>query len=119
MAERGLEHGVTPGFGWIKGDIAEMDAKGLRLPQMGWNGLDFVPGAHPLLDGVRRDDHVYFVHSYALVHGAPAETIATTNYGGVIPAIVVSGNRAGTQFHVEKSQDVGIRILSNFLLWTP
>jgi len=119
MAERGLEHGVTSGFGWIKGDIAEMGAKGLRLPQMGWNGLDFVPGSHILLDGLQRDDHVYFVHSYALVHGAPKETIATTEYGGAVPAIVVSGNRAGTQFHVEKSQDVGIRILTNFLRWTP
>jgi glutamine amidotransferase len=119
MAERGLEHAVTPGFGWIKGDVAEMAAPGLRLPQMGWNGLDFVPGAHKLLDGLRRDDHVYFVHSYALTRGEPAETIATTDYGGSVPAIVVSGNRAGTQFHVEKSQDVGIRILANFLQWSP
>jgi glutamine amidotransferase len=119
MAERGLEHRVTPGFGWIKGDVAEMQVPGLRLPQMGWNGLDFTPGAHPLLDGLQPDDHVYFVHSYALVHGAPGETIATTDYGGAVPAIVVAGNRAGTQFHVEKSQDVGIRLLSNFLRWTP
>jgi glutamine amidotransferase len=119
MAERGLEHTVASGFGWIKGDVAEMHVPGLRLPQMGWNGLDFVPGTHPLLDGLQPDDHVYFVHSYALVHGAPGETIATTEYGGTVPAIVVAGNRAGTQFHVEKSQDVGIRLLSNFLRWTP
>jgi glutamine amidotransferase len=119
MAERGLEHQVTPGFGWIKGDVAEMPAAGLRLPQMGWNGLDFVPGSHPLLDGLAPDDHVYFVHSYALAGGAPDQTIATTDYGGTVPAIVVAGNRAGTQFHVEKSQDVGIRILSNFLRWIP
>jgi glutamine amidotransferase len=119
MAQRGLEHAVTPGFGWIKGDVAEMPAPGLRLPQMGWNGLDFVPGVHPLLDGLAPDDHVYFVHSYALVRGAPSETIATTDYGGSVPAIVVSGNRAGTQFHVEKSQDVGIRLLTNFLRWAP
>jgi glutamine amidotransferase len=119
MADRGLEHTVTRGFGWIKGDVAEMPAPGLRLPQMGWNGLDFVPGSHPLLDGLEVGDHVYFVHSYALVDGDPAETIATTDYGGVVPAIVVAGNRAGTQFHVEKSQDVGIRLLSNFLRWAP
>jgi imidazole glycerol-phosphate synthase subunit HisH len=119
MAERGLEHSVTPGFGWIKGDVAEMAAPGLRLPQMGWNGLQFVPGSHPLLDGLVPDDHVYFVHSYALTGGEPAETIATTDYGGTVAAIVVAGNRAGTQFHVEKSQDVGIRLLSNFLRWTP
>ena len=119
MAERGLEHSVTPGFGWIKGDVAEMPAPGLRLPQVGWNGLDFVARSHPLLDGLTSGDHVYFVHSYALVHGAPGETIATTDYGGTVPAIVVAGNRAGTQFHVEKSQDVGIRLLTNFLRWTP
>jgi glutamine amidotransferase len=119
MAERGLEHTVTPGFGWIRGDVAEMAAPGLRLPQMGWNGLDFVPGSHPLLDGLQPDDHVYFVHSYALTGGLPSETIATTEYGGTVAAIVVSGNRAGTQFHVEKSQDIGIRLLRNFLLWTP
>ncbi|MGD0108176.1 MAG: imidazole glycerol phosphate synthase subunit HisH [Rhodopila sp.] len=119
MAERGLEHTVTPGFGWIRGDVAEMPAPGLRLPQMGWNGLDFVPGVHPLLDGLEPGDHVYFVHSYALVHGAPSETIATTDYGGTVPAIVVAGNRAGTQFHVEKSQDIGIRLLANFLRWAP
>ena len=119
MAQRGLEHTVTPGFSWIKGDVAEMPAPGLRLPQMGWNGLDFTPGSHPLLEGLEPGDHVYFVHSYALVDGAPGETIATTDYGGTVPAIVVAGNRAGTQFHVEKSQEVGLRILANFLRWDP
>jgi glutamine amidotransferase len=119
MAERGLEHRVTQGFGWIKGDVAEMPAPGLRLPQMGWNALDFTPGSHPLLEGLLPGDHVYFVHSYALTGGLPAQTIATTDYGGTVPAIVVAGNRAGTQFHVEKSQDVGIRILRNFLSWAP
>ena len=119
MAERGLEHTITPGFGWIRGDVAELAAPGLRLPQMGWNGLDFAPASHQLLDGLQPGDHVYFVHSYALVHGAPSETIATTDYGGAVPAIVVAGNRAGTQFHVEKSQQIGIRLLSNFLAWVP
>jgi glutamine amidotransferase len=119
MAERGLEHEVTPGFGWIDGDIAEMDAAGLRLPQMGWNALDFIPGNHKLLDGVVPGDHVYFVHSYALIDGNPREAIAMTDYGGPVVAMVASGNRAGTQFHVEKSQEVGIRILGNFLRWTP
>jgi len=119
MAERGLEHQVTRGFGWIKGDVAEMPAPSLRLPQMGWNALDFVPGSHPLLEGLVPGDHVYFVHSYALTGGRPDQIIATTDYGGIVPAMVATGHRAGTQFHVEKSQDVGIRILSNFLLWTP
>jgi len=119
MAERGLEHGSTPGFGWISGEVAPMDPPGLRLPQMGWNALDFLPGAHPLLDGLRPGDHAYFVHSYALRGGGEADLLATTDYGGAVPALVARGNRAGTQFHVEKSQEVGLRILANFLLWNP
>ncbi len=119
MAERGLEHDVTAGFGWIPGDIAELPAPGLRLPQMGWNALDFSPGEHPLLDGLLPGDHAYFVHSYALVGGDPRQVIATTEYGGPVVAMVASGNLAGTQFHVEKSQEVGLRILANFLRWAP
>ena len=119
MAQRGLEHEITAGYGWVRGDVAEMAATGLRLPQMGWNGLDFEPGAHPLLEGLHPGDHAYFVHSYALAGGDPSQTIATTEYGGPITAFVAAGNRAGTQFHVEKSQEVGIRILTNFLRWTP
>ena len=119
MARRGLEHEITPGFGWIEGEIAAMDPPGLRLPQMGWNELDFTPGAHPLLEGLTPGDHAYFVHSYALQGGNPAEIVATTDYGGPVVAMVASGNRAGTQFHVEKSQEVGIRILMNFLRWSP
>ncbi len=119
MADRGLEHTVTPGFGWVAGDVAEMAAPGLRLPQMGWNALDFEPGAHPLLDGLQPGDDVYFVHSYALRGARPGEVIATTQYGEPVPAMVAAGNRAGTQFHVEKSQAVGLRILANFLRWSP
>src|SRR5215469_14883078 len=119
MAQRGLEHEITPGFAWIDGEIAEMAVPGLRLPQMGWNALDFVPGSHRLLDGLQVGDHVYFVHSYALANGNPREAIAMTDYGGPVVAMVAAGNRAGTQFHVEKSQAIGIRILSNFLRWTP
>jgi glutamine amidotransferase len=120
MAERGLEHRTTPGFGWIAGEIAAMQVSDrLRLPQMGWNALDFAPGAHPLLAGLRPGDHAYFVHSYALVGGAAEQTIATTDYGGPVVAMVAAGNRAGTQFHVEKSQEVGLRILGNFLRWQP
>jgi glutamine amidotransferase len=119
MAERGLEHTVTQGFGWLRGDITLMDAPGLRLPQMGWNELDFVPGSHRLLEGLEPGDHAYFVHSYALTGGAEEEVLATTDYGGRVVAMVAAGNRAGTQFHVEKSQEVGLRILANFLCWTP
>lgn len=119
MAVRGLEHDVTPGFGWIRGDIAEMPARALRLPQMGWNTLDFTPGQHMLLDGLAPGDHAYFVHSYALVNGDPRDVIATTDYDGKVVAMVAAGNLAGTQFHVEKSQEVGLRILANFLRWAP
>ena len=120
MAARGLEHEITPGFGWIAGEIAAMAPPAeLRLPQMGWNELSFTPGAHPLLDGLVPGDHAYFVHSYALAGGDPAECLATTEYGGPVVAMVARGNRAGTQFHVEKSQEVGLRILANFLCWSP
>ncbi len=119
MAERGLEHAVTPGFGWIAGEIAAMaPPPALRLPQMGWNELEFEPGAHALLAGLRPGDHAYFVHGYALTGGAAGEIVATTDYGGPVVAMVAAGNRAGTQFHVEKSQEVGLRILANFLRWT-
>jgi glutamine amidotransferase len=119
MAERGLEHAVTPGFGWIRGDIAALDAPDLRLPQMGWNALQFEPDSHPLLHRLRPGDHAYFVHSYALQHGLPRQVLAVTDYGGPVVAMVATGNRAGTQFHVEKSQCVGLRILMNFLEWAP
>jgi glutamine amidotransferase len=119
MAERGLEYATTPGFHWIRGEIAPMEVDRLRLPHMGWNNLLFEPDAHPLLTGIAPGAHVYFVHSYALRHGDPEEQLATTDYGGPVPAMVARGNRAGTQFHVEKSQGVGLRILANFLRWMP
>jgi len=124
LAERGLEHGVTPGLAWMPGEVAEMDPRGpdgtpLTLPQMGWNTLDFTPGAHPVLDGLAPGDHAYFVHSYAWRGGDPSDVIATTEYGGMVPAILGRGNIIGTQFHVEKSAEVGLRFLANFLRWTP
>jgi glutamine amidotransferase len=120
MAERGLEHQVTEGFGWIKGEIAALEPPAnLRLPHMGWNELDFAPGRHSLLDGVEPGDHAYFVHGYALAGGDAQQILATTDYGGPVVAMVAAGNRAGVQFHVEKSQEVGLRILANFLRWNP
>jgi imidazole glycerol-phosphate synthase subunit HisH len=132
LAERGLEHGTTPGLGWIAGEIAPMapspgpDGLRLPLPQMGWNTLDFPDGAeggaapHPLLAGLRPGAaHAYFVHSYALSGGTPAEVAATTDYGGPVAAVVARGNVAGTQFHVEKSGAVGLAILASFLRWDP
>lgn len=118
MAERGLEHGTTPGLGWIKGEIAPMQVPGLRLPQMGWNELNLTR-PHPLTEGLGTAPHGYFVHSYALQATQPETLLATTDYGGAVPAIVCNGNVAGTQFHVEKSQTVGLRIMANFLAWQP
>ncbi len=119
MAQRGLEHQITAGFGWIEGEIARLRAPGLRLPQMGWNELHFEPGSHPLLAGLQPGDHGYFVHSYALRGGSADQIMATTDYGGAVVAMVAAGNRVGTQFHVEKSQGPGLRILRNFLQWSP
>jgi imidazole glycerol-phosphate synthase subunit HisH len=129
LAERGLEHGETPGLGWVRGEIAPLapgpgaDGVPLPLPQMGWNTLHAAArrgGAHhPLLEGVGRGAHAYFVHSYALRGGAGEEVAATTDYGGPVVAMVARGNVAGTQFHVEKSAEVGLRILANFLRWDP
>lgn len=118
LAQRGLEHETTDGFGWIAGEVAAMQVGALRLPHMGWNELAFEPG-HALLDGVRPGDHAYFVHSYALRGGEAAQCVARTDYGGEVVAFVAHRNVAGTQFHVEKSQETGLRILENFLRWTP
>ncbi|WP_338665184.1 imidazole glycerol phosphate synthase subunit HisH [Pararoseomonas sp. SCSIO 73927] len=123
MAERGLEHGVTPGLGWIRGEIAPMDPRGadgapLPLPQMGWNALEpHLP--HPLLAGLPEGAHAYFVHSYALSGGRREELLASAAYGGDVAAVVGRDNLAGTQFHVEKSGPVGLHILRNFLRWAP
>lgn len=121
MSEYGLEHGRTEGLGWISGGIRRMEdaaREGLRLPHMGWNTLSFTPGAHLLTERLEPGVHGYFVHSYALAGGDAREVVARTDYGGPVPAIVARGNRCGTQFHVEKSQAVGLTILGNFLKWT-
>ena len=124
MATRGLEHGETPGLGWIAGEVVPMDPRGadgtpLPLPQMGWNALSFEEDYHPVLDGIRAGDQVYFVHSYAYETEDPEDAIATTDYGGPVTAVIARGNLAGLQFHVEKSGPVGLRMLANFLRWEP
>jgi len=123
MAERGLEHGVTPGLGWIKGEvraIAPSDPD-LKVPHMGWNTLRVVR-ANPLLEGVPTGEgglHAYFVHSYHLVPEEKADLVASTDYGGPITAFVAKDNMAGTQFHPEKSQKLGLALIVNFLRWKP
>ncbi len=123
MAERGLEHGVTPGLGWIKGEvraIAPSDPD-LKVPHMGWNTLRVVR-SNPLLEGVPTGEgglHAYFVHSYHLVPEEKADLVASTDYGGPITAFVAKDNMAGTQFHPEKSQKLGLVLIANFLRWKP
>ena len=127
LATRGLEFGVTPGLGWIPGDVAAIQpaasGKGdaLKIPHMGWNQLSVVR-PHPLLQGVATGPaglHAYFVHSFHLAVAGRADLVAETDYGGPVTAMVAKDNIAGTQFHPEKSQTLGLKLISNFLKWKP
>ena len=120
MAERGREFETTAGLGWIAGEvtaIAPADPT-LKIPHMGWNELE-PRRPHPVLAGLPPGAHAYFVHSFALVPGDPADVLATVDYGGALVAAVARGNRVGVQFHPEKSQAVGLRLIANFLAWRP
>ncbi len=120
MADRGYEYEECQGLGWIDGDIVAIrpgDAR-LKVPHMGWNDL-VVDRPHPLLDGIATGDHAYFVHSFHMAMKDPAERLAHCDYGTEITAIVANGTRLGTQFHPEKSQETGLRLIANFLAWTP
>ena len=120
LATRGTEHGVTPGLDWIAGECVRLDPADptLKVPHMGWNEL-VQRRAHPLLDGIDAGAHAYFVHSFHVVARAPADVVATASHGGDVTAVVARANIAGTQFHPEKSQATGLRILANFLRWRP
>ncbi len=123
MATRGLEHEVVAGLNWIAGDVAQIKPRdlSLKIPHMGWNTLDVVR-AHPLLDGVRTGPgglHAYFVHSYQFYPDDVGDIVATADYGGRVTAIVARDNIAGTQFHPEKSQTLGLALIANFLRWRP
>ena len=123
MAGRGLEHDVSEGFGWIAGDVKRIEPadSSLKIPHMGWNTLD-VKRPHKLLDGLSlgaQGLHAYFVHSYHLAATDPSTVIATASYGMAVTAIVGRNNIAGTQFHPEKSQALGLALIANFLRWRP
>ena len=123
LATRGLEHETTKGLGWIEGDVGAIDSqKGrLRIPHVGWNTLD-ARMDHALLAGVPTGEeglHAYFVHSYALAPADQECIVATTDYGGPIAALIGRDNIAGTQFHPEKSQALGLALIANFLRWRP
>ena len=123
MSSRGLEKTVTQGFGWIKGDVKEMTPSdpSLKIPQIGWNTLD-LRHPHALFDGIPTGPeglHAYFVHSYHLAADHGDDVIATTSYGGAMTAFVGRDNMAGSQFHPEKSQKLGLALIANFLRWKP
>lgn len=123
LSERGLEFVETPGLGWIKGEVRQIEPKdpGLKIPHMGWNTIEAV-NSHALLDGIPTGPtgwHAYFVHSFAMVPKERRVVVAETDYGGRFTALVADGNVAGTQFHPEKSQKLGLKLLANFLGWKP
>ncbi|MFL5053785.1 MAG: imidazole glycerol phosphate synthase subunit HisH [Microvirga sp.] len=123
MASRGLEYETTLGLDWIGGDVKaiEPDDAGLKIPHMGWNTLH-PQREHPLLDDIETGPnglHAYFVHSFALDPKNQDEVMAVTDYGGPLTAVVARDNMAGTQFHPEKSQKLGLALIANFLKWRP
>jgi glutamine amidotransferase len=120
LATTGHEYEPTPGFDWISGDIRKITPSDetLKIPHMGWNDL-IIDAPHPVLEGIKTGDHAYFVHSYAMTVNTPAERLAHVDYAGDITAIVGRDNIIGMQFHPEKSQDAGLRMIGNFLKWAP
>ncbi|MFC2968597.1 imidazole glycerol phosphate synthase subunit HisH [Acidimangrovimonas pyrenivorans] len=120
MATRGLEYEETPGFDWIAGEVVKIAPSdpALKVPHMGWNDL-VIDHPHPVLDGLATGDHAYFVHSYHFRVADPAQRLAHCDYGGEITAIVGRDTMVGTQFHPEKSQANGLKLIANFLNWKP
>ncbi|TGQ06987.1 MULTISPECIES: imidazole glycerol phosphate synthase subunit HisH [unclassified Mesorhizobium] len=123
MSQRGLEKTITKGLGWIAGDVKEIKPSDstLKIPQIGWNTIELVR-PHPLFSGIETGPkglHAYFVHSYHLEAKNPDEVLAVADYGGPVTAAVARDNLAGTQFHPEKSQALGLALITNFLKWRP
>ena len=123
MAERGLEKETTAGLGWIAGDVVKIEPSdpALKVPHMGWNTLNVVH-EQPILAGVPTGENgldAYFVHSFHLKTRHDDDLIASADYGGRVTAIVAHDNYAGTQFHPEKSQKLGLALIANFLKWRP
>jgi len=120
LADEGLEYRPTPGFGWIAGRVERIIPAdpALKVPHMGWNDL-IVHRPHPVLVGVPTGGHAYFVHGWHFVTERLEDLVASVDYGGPVTAVVARDNIVGLQFHPEKSQALGLRILGNFLDWTP
>ncbi len=120
MASRGLEHGVHEGLGWIEGEVARLEPldRRLKIPHMGWNELHILE-PHPVLAGIDEGAHAYFVHSFGFRAAEAGVVKAEVDYGGPVVAVIGRDNMIGTQFHPEKSQAVGLRLIANFLAWRP
>jgi len=123
MADQGREYVVTPGLGWIPGEVDKITPQdaSLKIPHMGWNTLN-EQRPHPLLADIAvgpQGLHAYFVHSYHLNVADRGDLVAQADYGGPVTALVARGTCAGTQFHPEKSQRLGLKLIANFLAWAP
>lgn len=120
LATRGLEYEETAGFDWIRGTVEAISPSdpALKVPHMGWNDL-VIDNPHPIFDGISTGDHAYFVHSYQFRVEDPAHLLAHVDYAGAITAVVGRDTIVGTQFHPEKSQQTGLRMIANFLRWKP
>ena len=120
LASRGLEFGETPGLDWIAGDVRRIapEGQGFKVPHMGWNGLEAMAD-HPLFASLPPQVPMYFTHSFAFYPAGNQDVMAEVDHGGRFPAAVARGNVAGVQFHPEKSQAAGLRLLANFLEWRP
>jgi imidazole glycerol-phosphate synthase subunit HisH len=120
MADRGREFETVAGLGWIAGEVVAIEPRDatLKIPHMGWNEIE-ARAPHPLLAGLGAGAHAYFVHSYHFRLADPPDLVAVTDYGGPLTAMIGHGNLAGTQFHPEKSQEAGLRLIGNFLRWCP
>ena len=120
MAARGREFETVEGLGWIDGEVVPVEPadSALKIPHMGWNEIEPRSG-HPLLAGLGSGAHAYFVHSYHFRLANASDLLAVTDYGGPLAAVVGNNNLAGTQFHPEKSQQAGLRLIGNFLRWSP
>ena len=123
FADQGLEHKVSDGLGWIPGEVRHLTPNdpSLKIPHMGWNTLEEVR-PHPVMEGIPTGPdgwHAYFVHSYAFAPNSAESIVALSDHGGPFAAIVGRDNIIGTQFHPEKSQKLGLKLIQNFLAWSP
>lgn len=116
MFEEGHEFGVHRGLGLMPGRVVRFPETGLRVPQIGWNQIE-IARSHPLLEGLEDGAYFYFVHSYYVEPEKPDDALALTEYGLRYPSVCARGSVCGVQFHPEKSQDAGLRLLANFAAW--